>query len=78
MPFHKRLAELSYIEQSRELNEQEYDDLEICLKANMHFVRKIVNLYELSYLASATDDVGWQLEICGQIDELIEGKGLQS
>ncbi|WP_243854918.1 DUF7667 family protein [Halalkalibacterium halodurans] len=74
MPFHRRLAELAHIQKSRELTEQEYDDFDLCIKANMYYVQKLTGLYELSYLASVTQDVEWQHEICSKIDEVVVGK----
>lgn len=74
MPFHRRLAELAHIQKSRELTEQEYDDFDLCVRANMHYVQKLSWLYELSYFASATNDTEWLHEICNQIDGIVIGK----
>ncbi|WP_053431716.1 DUF7667 family protein [Halalkalibacterium halodurans] len=73
-PFHRRLAELAFIQKERELTEQEYDDFDLCIKANMYYVQKLSWLYELSYFATQTEDTEWLHEICARIDETVIGK----
>lgn len=68
---HQRLAELWFIQSfTRELTSDEKDELKICLDANMREAQKLADLYNLSLIASMTDDTKWNLELCSEIDKI--------
>ena len=61
MPVHERLAELWTIREQRRLTAEEQSDFEHCLAVKTAAqVRKLASLYNLSLLASMTDDHEWQ------------------
>lgn len=75
LAIHDRIAELWAIKQKQDLTTDQTMEMDICLKAHADWVWRMKKLENLSYLASMTDDVNWQLEICSRIDELtITGK----
>ena len=68
---HQRMAELWNIQSNqRALTVEEMEELKICLDANLIKCRKVARLKNLSLLASQTDDVDWQHELCSQLDEI--------
>lgn len=70
MPIYERLAELWYIQRRRPLTGQEQADYEHCLSVNASRVARIAGLYNLSLMASMTDDYEWQHEICRELERL--------
>lgn len=73
-PFHQRLAELYVINKRRPLTTEEMLELQHCLAANVHYCWEMAYLANMSLLASMTNDVDWQHEICAEIDALEYGK----
>lgn len=70
---HQRLAELWNIQSNqRDLSPDEYEEMKMCLDANLHKAQKLADLYNYSLLASMTNDTEWQHEICEQIDYINE------
>lgn len=70
---HQRLAELWHKHCFGEgLTCEEVTDFKHCLDANMHKAQKLARLYNLSLIASITNDTEWQHEICAQIDKINE------
>lgn len=67
---HWRMAELWTTQQKRDLTESEVREMGICLQANANYARKLARLYNLSGMASQTDDIDWLHEICADIDKL--------
>ena len=70
LAFHNRMAELWFIRKNREWTLEEKKEMKICMDANMNRCRKIQEKKNLSLLASMTNDVNWQHEICSDIEEL--------
>ncbi|TYP69439.1 DUF7667 family protein [Paenibacillus methanolicus] len=70
LPVHERLAELYILRTKRKLTEEESADFEHCLAANAVFCRQLAHLYNLSLLASMTNDAEWQHEICARIEKM--------
>lgn len=68
---HERLAELYMVGQKRPLTNEETLELNICMKANAEWIWKMNKLKTLSLLASQTNDMDWQHEICARIEKLI-------
>ncbi|RIE01646.1 hypothetical protein D3H35_21785 [Cohnella faecalis] len=73
MPIYERLAELWFIRRVRPFSAQEQADFEHCLAVNASHISRLSGLYNLSLLASMTEDKDWQHEICREIEK-IEGK----
>lgn len=70
---HQRLAELWFkLNHEGELSEEEIQDFKHCLDANMHKAQKLARLYNLSLIASITNDTEWQHEICAEIEKIKE------
>lgn len=69
---HQRLAELWTIKKNRPLTESELGELEICLEANAKRAWKVALLKNLSLMASMTDDMDWQHDLCAKIDREME------
>lgn len=66
-----RLAELWNMHKTAgSLSEDEQDEMNMFLTANMNYVMKMSQLEELSYQASCTNDIEWQHDICREIEEL--------
>lgn len=74
MPIHQRLAELWMVNKRRPLTDAEMMEVHHCLSANVDYVWKMCYLQNLSLMASMTDDIEWQFEICAQIEELQYGQ----
>lgn len=70
LPMHMRMAEIWTINQRRELTESEMKEMHMCMRANADYAYKLADLYNLSLMASMTDDWDWQHEICAEIDKL--------
>lgn len=70
LPMHQRMAELWILNRTRPLNESELAEMQHCLKLNMDFVWKMAELQNKSLIASMTDDVKWQHQLCANIEEL--------
>ena len=70
---HQRLAELWNIHSNhRDLNEDEAEELKLCMDANLHRAQKLSDLYNYSIMASMTNDTDWLHEICQEIDYINE------
>jgi hypothetical protein len=70
LPIHWRMAELTVLQERRGLTMKELDELDGCLAENANYARELANLYNLSGIASATDDMEWLHEVCAEIDQL--------
>jgi len=70
IPAHQRLAELSTINQRRQLTAEELQEVAHCLTLNAWYVWERIKLETLSLLASETADVEWLHEICARIEAL--------
>ncbi len=62
------------VNKRRPLTDAEMMEVHHCLSANVDYVWKMCYLQNLSLMASMTDDIEWQFEICAQIDELQYGQ----
>ncbi|ATO48415.1 hypothetical protein P4V86_01955 [Brevibacillus laterosporus] len=69
---HQRMAELWFINKTRELTDSEMTEMSHCLSANAKRAWKIAKLKNLSLIASMTNDTDWQHELCSRIEK-IEG-----
>lgn len=73
-PVHRRLAELAKksntFSQMDKLTQAEQMDVIHCLKLNASMIERLDQLNNMLDLAQRTNDVEWQHEICGKIDEL--------
>lgn len=70
LPIHQRLAELWTLNKRRKLTSEEMSEVSNCLDANAKHVWQMAYLENLSLMASMTNDVDWQHEICREIDQL--------
>lgn len=68
-----RFIELMLASRRRELEVMELRELGECIAYLDRHRWKLTRLYNLSLLASMTDDVEWQHEICAEI-ETLEGR----
>lgn len=66
----ERFIELSVLQRHRKLTLFEANDLKICLKYLEKLEWQKAKLKELSYLASMTNDVDWQHELCAKLEKL--------
>ncbi|PPB10931.1 DUF7667 family protein [Brevibacillus laterosporus] len=69
---HQRMAELWFINKTRELTDSELTEMSHCLRANAQRAWEIAKLKNLSLIASMTNDADWQHELCSRIEK-IEG-----
>ncbi|MCR8987999.1 hypothetical protein ABE137_11470 [Brevibacillus laterosporus] len=67
---HQRMAELWFINKTRELTDSEMDEMSHCLSANAKRVWEIAKLKNLSLVASLTNDTGWQHELCSKLEKI--------
>lgn len=71
---HRRLAELTTkairIGGYDRLTRAEQQDLTHCLRVNAALVVKMDELTSMSYIAYQAGDMGWVMEISGEIDKL--------
>lgn len=74
LPIHQRLAELWTANKRRQLTPEEMSEVQHCLSENSKYCWKVAYLENASLMASMTNDVDWQHEVCREIDELNEGK----
>jgi hypothetical protein len=70
LPIHWRLGELHILNQSRELTNDEMQEMAHCLHLNATYARKLAELYNLSLVASMTDDMEWLDSVYADIDKL--------
>lgn len=68
--FQQRLAELWTLSKQRSLTDQEQKEFDLCLDANASYAWKLVNLENMSLMASMTRDYDWLHEICQHIERL--------
>ncbi|AUM64636.1 hypothetical protein C0R09_08905 [Brevibacillus laterosporus] len=65
------MAELWFINKTRELTDPEMTEMSHCLSANAQMAWKIVKLKNLSLIASMTNDTDWQHdELCSKIEKI--------
>lgn len=69
----QNIAQLHYTSKNRPLSPQEAKELELCLDWVVNKTLARAALSNLSLLASMTNDITWQHEICSSIDKLKEG-----
>lgn len=70
MSIHWRLAELWVLKQNRELTEAEVFEMECCLKLNANYALKVAEQYNMSLMASMTNDWSWLHDISANIEKL--------
>lgn len=70
LPIHQRMAEIWMINKKRPLEEKEMLEMNQCLEANTKLCWEMACLENLSLMASMTNDIDWQHEICREIDEI--------
>jgi hypothetical protein len=68
MPIYERMAELRIIQKRRKLTDSERLEMEHCLDVNADHCLRLAQLYNLSLMASMTDDKEWQHELCQEIE----------
>jgi hypothetical protein len=72
---HQRIAELWSASKRRTLTDQEVMEFDQCHAVNAKFCWKMAYLENMSLLASLTNDVDWQHEICRDIEAMeLSGK----
>ncbi len=69
-PVHQRLAELWQVNLKRPLTKPELSEMNQCLSVNGRLCFKNAYLENCSLLASMTNDIDWQHEICLDIEML--------
>ncbi|MED1789211.1 hypothetical protein P4V47_17265 [Brevibacillus laterosporus] len=67
---HQRMAELWFINKTRELTDSELTEMSHCLRANAQRAWEIAKLKNLSLIASLTNDTDWQHELCSRIEKI--------
>ncbi|XID92423.1 hypothetical protein ACF3MZ_28835 [Paenibacillaceae bacterium WGS1546] len=70
LPVYERMAELRVVQRRRPLLEAERRELEQCLDLNADYCYRLGLLYNLSLVASMSEDDEWQHEICSEIERL--------
>jgi hypothetical protein len=68
-PVHQRIAELWVRNQNKGLNDSELLEFNLCMKKFVTQMWKMAYLENMSLMASMTNDVDWQFEVCKEIDE---------
>ncbi|WP_237179323.1 DUF7667 family protein [Paenibacillus sp. MMS18-CY102] len=68
MPIHERMAELRIIQKRRKLTDTEKLEMEHCLDVNADHCLRLAYLYNMSLMASMTEDQEWQYELCKEIE----------
>jgi len=68
--FQWRMAELTTLQKKRELTEAELNEVAHCLQLNASYAWRLAELYNLSLLASMTDDTEELHRLCAEIDKL--------
>ncbi len=58
----------------RQLTPEEMSEVQHCLSENVSYCWEVAHLENMSLLASMTNDVDWQHEICLDIDRVQAGK----
>ncbi|MBG9775845.1 DUF7667 family protein [Brevibacillus laterosporus] len=67
---HQRMAELWFINKTRELTDSEMDEMSHCLSVNAKRAWEIAKLKNLSLVASLTSDTEWQHELCAKLEKI--------
>ncbi len=67
---HERMAELWTVKKKRPLRNSEELEMEICLQANAGYCWDWARIKQLSLMATETNDVKMQHEVCAQLEEL--------
>jgi hypothetical protein len=68
-PVHRRLAELWTLSRNRKLTQSETEEFDQCLQVNAKLCWEMAYLENLSLLASMTNNIEWQHDICREIDQ---------
>lgn len=69
-PVMSRLAELRVVQKSSGLSDEQKKEMEMCLDWLVNHCYRQALLRNYSLMASMTNDVDWQHEICLDIDEV--------
>lgn len=69
-PVHQRMAILWLKVKQKTATREEIQEFELCLEWNLQECQKQSVLFNLSLLATQTNDVDWQHQICARIDKL--------
>ncbi|WP_010278738.1 DUF7667 family protein [Paenibacillus senegalensis] len=69
----QRIAELWTYQKRRQLTDDEYMEFTHCMNANAKHWWELAYLKNLSLMASMTNDVPWQHEVCLEMDDLQQG-----
>ncbi|WP_281890137.1 hypothetical protein [Paenibacillus sp. YYML68] len=77
LPFHYRMAELWTYHQTRELTDEEQQELSLCLQANANFVGKLVELHNCITAATIAGDKMWLKELNYKLAEQSQQLQLQ-
>ncbi|AYB41478.1 DUF7667 family protein [Brevibacillus laterosporus] len=67
---HQRMAELWFINKTRELTDSEMTEMSRCLSANAKKAWEIAKLKNLFLITSMTNDTEWQHELCARIGKI--------
>ena len=67
---HQRMAELWTINKRRQLKDDEMTEFIHCMDAHLKRAWEIAKLKNMSLLASMTNDVEWQHELCSRLEKL--------
>lgn len=67
---HRRLAELELINRKRSWTIEEVHEVKHCLRLNANLVQRLDELKNLAFVAHCASDYKWEMEICGDIEEL--------
>lgn len=74
-PIHQRMAEITRrldrdLDLTPETRLKLQSELLQCLRANESLCTKMARIHNLSILASETNDIEWQHELCAEIEQL--------
>nr|WP_150959385.1 hypothetical protein [Aneurinibacillus sp. XH2] len=73
-PVVQRIAELWTIQRGRQLTQDETMEFAHAMNANAKYWWEMAYLRNLSLMASMTNDIAWQHEVCLEIDRLQLGE----
>lgn len=68
-PVHERLAQLRIKQKTSGLTPGEQQEMEVCLDWHVNYCWKHALLNNYSLMASMTNDIDWQHDICGELDK---------
>jgi hypothetical protein len=69
-PIHQRLAELWMTQKKRSLTKAEAHEWSLCLDANADYAYRAAKLYNLSCIATDTQDLSWLNDLFTELDKL--------